>query len=81
MWVQISENIFSDVSKNVKFDDPNIFCLFLDMYLDILDETYIVGTYSRVLENLQYYMYLTNFFLKNLVSVLHYRTYLRFENN
>ena len=62
MWVQISENIFSDVSKNVKFDEHlNNFCLFLDMYLDILDETYIVGTYSKVLENLQYYMYLTNF--------------------
>ena len=38
MWVQISENIFSDVSKNVKFDEHlNNFCLFLDMYLDILD--------------------------------------------
>ena len=38
MWVQILENIFSDVSKNVKFDEHlNIFCLFLDMYLDILD--------------------------------------------
>ena len=38
MWVQILENIFSDVSKNVKFDEHlNNFCLFLDMYLDILD--------------------------------------------
>ena len=49
MWVQISENIFIDV----KFDEYlNIFCLFLDMHLDILDETYIVGAYSKVLENL-----------------------------
>ena len=37
MWVQILENIFSDVSKNVKFDEHLNNCLILDMYLDILD--------------------------------------------
>ena len=34
MWVQISENLFSNVSKNLKFDEHlNNFCLFWDMQI------------------------------------------------
>ena len=44
-WVQISKNICSSMSKNVKFDEHlNNFCLHIFEHVDILDETYIVDT-------------------------------------